>query len=553
MEKKTEHLGLTLPSPEEFYDVNIFDANFETLDTAIAKEKTAREKAVADEAEAREAAVAEEKAAREQAISAEAAARAQGLDSKAQLHHTHGTGDVNGLDAVLARCLQYNANSLKDFNFHAGGFYTDIFFEPAEDQSPYHTPLGESGVKEAAWYTVFTLGNSSTRLTQIALMPYSHERKTYIRYEHDGEWSKWQKVATKDDLETETTKQMQAIAAETAARAQALAGKIDKSRTLTDGIDLNTVIESGMYRCQTFGANAPDGVAYGQLLVLQAGGDTIAQVYFPYTESVAYVRTSQGIHVAANPPWHPWKKFALADDLKNYLPLTGGTLTGPIAVKRDVIPLIELDAYGEKKTTIFKNASSTVDGGTVIQDFSASGASAVLNISGQNQTAYVSNNSGNHEIVHTGNLSSMLARCGTPNNTWIPVGDDCYVGDHNVGGCFCIKATSPSAPGIRLFNAEETVAYEVLHTGNKPSGSYTGNGSSAHREINTGGTGNICLIYSSDIVALVTPTGIIYEDRGSPGGYTSSYGRFSSNGVLGIDTASEVLNKNGTTYYYQVL
>lgn len=42
------------------------------------------------------------------------------------------------------------------------------------------------------------------------------------------------------------------------------------------------------------------------------------------------------------------------------------------------------------------------------------------------------------------------------NNTWYLVGDDVYIGDHNIGGTFCIKsANNDSVAGIALYNTTE--------------------------------------------------------------------------------------------------
>nr|DAR15682.1 MAG TPA: endosialidase chaperone [Crassvirales sp.] len=43
------------------------------------------------------------------------------------------------------------------------------------------------------------------------------------------------------------------------------------------------------------------------------------------------------------------------------------------------------------------------------------------------------------------------------NNTWYSVGDDAYIGDHNIGGTFCIKsADSVNVSGIAIYNSDET-------------------------------------------------------------------------------------------------
>lgn len=50
------------------------------------------------------------------------------------------------------------------------------------------------------------------------------------------------------------------------------------------------------------------------------------------------------------------------------------------------------------------------------------------------------------------------------NNTWYAVGDDCFIGDHNERGGFCIKATSNSVPQIRLYNTDESYYGNVITT-----------------------------------------------------------------------------------------
>lgn len=43
------------------------------------------------------------------------------------------------------------------------------------------------------------------------------------------------------------------------------------------------------------------------------------------------------------------------------------------------------------------------------------------------------------------------------NNTWYLVGDDAYIGDHNIGGTFCIKsADNVNVSGIAIYNSDET-------------------------------------------------------------------------------------------------
>lgn len=88
---------------------------------------------------------------------------------------------------------------------------------------------------------------------------------------------------------------------------------------------------------------------------------------------------------------------------------------------------------------------------------------------------------------------------------------------------------------------------------NKPSGSYTGNGDATSRTINTGGLGHALIVYStSGFNCLVTYYGAWCFNTTSQIalGYTNVHFR---NGDLTLMTTETALNRNGTTYFYQVL
>lgn len=92
--------------------------------------------------------------------------------------------------------------------------------------------------------------------------------------------------------------------------------------------------------------------------------------------------------------------------------------------------------------------------------------------------------------------------------------------------------------------------YNILHTGNKPSGSYTGNGSSASRTIEIGGIGQVVMVYSAYGIALVTANGAMC-DTGEFKHLNAGSANFYQN--LYLTTADDILNHNGVTYTYQVL
>ncbi len=113
---------------------------------------------------------------------------------------------------------------------------------------------------------------------------------------------------------------------------------------------------------------------------------------------------------------------------------------------------------------------------------------------------------------------------------------------------------SPLAEALRLLWHDE-VLYNVFHTGNKPSGYYTGNGSAAARRIETGGFGNLIHIYSeagsvSAIIGFMGGFGIGTDGTLTPLSYEITWFR---DGVLAIATDSRFLNQSGLTYKYDVL
>jgi len=94
--------------------------------------------------------------------------------------------------------------------------------------------------------------------------------------------------------------------------------------------------------------------------------------------------------------------------------------------------------------------------------------------------------------------------------------------------------------------------YDILHTGNKPSGSYTGNGSAESRTIETGGIGSVCAIWGNSSMCLVTSQGAFW---GSSVGFAQNMDtkiKF-QNGKLIIESTTGYANANGVVYSYQVL
>ena len=103
-----------------------------------------------------------------------------------------------------------------------------------------------------------------------------------------------------------------------------------------------------------------------------------------------------------------------------------------------------------------------------------------------------------------------------------------------------------------VINGAET-QYSFHHTGNKPSGTYTGNGSAAERKIPIGGIGRYLLIHADTYNnAIITPNGRINFVYSTGSVKVGDGARF-ENGVLTLTVDDGGVNAGGRVYHYQVL
>ena len=186
--------------------------------------------------------------------------------------------------------------------------------------------------------------------------------------------------------------------------------------------------------------------------------------------------------------------------MKNYLPLTGGTLTGNINIKKDT-PIL-LFRYGSNNS-----------------GFAATQAN---NVSILRNTNDANDNSNKREIrLFNSNYLSSIQRA------------------------------------LQLYDTIDGTdfSYAIFGEHNKPTGSYSGNGSATNRTVEIGGIGSILLVVGSNgYLSFVTVSGSF----GITGSGTSmtvlkkSECAFSV-GVLTMASASNFLNASGITYYYRLL
>lgn len=121
------------------------------------------------------------------------------------------------------------------------------------------------------------------------------------------------------------------------------------------------------------------------------------------------------------------------------------------------------------------------------------------------------------------------------------------------------KTKTDSLKTALLFAEEVNGVYsvnQILHTGNKPSGSYTGNGDAASRTITTGGIGRVVEVFRNGYAAILFQGGaIILQYSGNTASVSAipSASVWTSEGSFAMKTTHAALNENGVTYYYQVL
>lgn len=89
---------------------------------------------------------------------------------------------------------------------------------------------------------------------------------------------------------------------------------VKKKVNLGNGIDLDSINESGFYRIGNTLTNAPTGVDYGELIVCQ-GGDTIAQIAIDYKTGDMFVRAGNPYKSDGTGVWTQWKNIYNTNDI----------------------------------------------------------------------------------------------------------------------------------------------------------------------------------------------------------------------------------------------
>lgn len=287
------------------------------------------------------------------------------------------------------------------------------------------------------------------------------------------------------------------------------------------------------------------------------------------------------------------------------LPLSGGNVTADITIgQKDSAPYLRLEDIGAVSVRLPNGTYGGWDRGfkAVKEDGTDLGGFGILG-NGQEVTNYYIGSEywnpilsvipstreakvNGNTILHSGNVGdyALTKSGGTLNETacinfkaptWTNASGNYYVNNDGsvfggigmfasggAGQFFYIAAGTDqpydSVNGLAI--TKDNILWKnnsIIHTGNKPTGSYTGNGSHEVRSISTGGIGSALLVWGrpstgETCIALVTQQGALGKKSLAPFALSDGTCNF-FNGVLALGTDDVSLNESGTIYYYQVL
>lgn len=198
------------------------------------------------------------------------------------------------------------------------------------------------------------------------------------------------------------------------------------------------------------------------------------------TPSETYVYNPSNFHVAAANNDGNGANIA-----NTYLKKAGDTATGKITFNStDLDALPEVRKTSDDNMSGIRFSSKSKFLGAVGKRLS--NGEDLLNLRSDNTTTDIvldSRNYGNYALPKSG--GTMTGALNFVNNTWNLVGDDSYMGDHDIGGTFCIKGANGET-GIALVNKANEADYARISYGggninfNKTiGGNITGNASTA--------------------------------------------------------------------------
>lgn len=179
---------------------------------------------------------------------------------------------------------------------------------------------------------------------------------------------------------------------------------------------------------------------------------------------------------------------------------------------------------------------------------------------------YQNTTGGEFDLLHTGNMASHVLPLsggtvgdGTKAASLSVRGSSSYslidyMNDANNTRWGCLGFAGANNP--YFLTGDRLNGYALLHTGNKPTGTYTGNGDPNWRAIDVGSAiGEAVVIVSEKGAGIVTAKGVIGKDSNTNLigiGSADCFFDF-TNHRIAIMSASDILNASGVTYRWSLL
>lgn len=234
-----------------------------------------------------------------------------------------------------------------------------------------------------------------------------------------------------------------------------------------------------------------------------------------------------------------------------FLPKIGGTVSGVVYFNKGN----ESQGYGR----INQDHNSENNYGLTLRDYGPEGNFVGIRISSADDKVYYRAKDTVHkELLHIGNMADHVLPLtgGTVANANI---QPMYVQRNGNGNVFlgyklyeeCVGGIGFSAKDKPACISADGVISELLHTGTKPTGTYTGNGSTTTRQIEVGGIGEVLFVKSGNAFAIVSYFGALVTDGTTVSVLDGSVVNF-SNGKLVCASTHSALNANGVQYKYEL-
>lgn len=116
------------------------------------------------------------------------------------------------------------------------------------------------------------------------------------------------------------------------------------------------------------------------------------------------------------------------------------------------------------------------------------------------------------------------------------------------------KVSVCSALNTFTYTGNDGQVRDIHHEGNKPFGSYIGDGIVNERVIDTKGIGRLMIVYNHNYFSFVTPEGALVAKLATGSlSWIEGAKAYFLNGKLGLHTNNSAFNEVDAVYYYQVI